>query len=417
MNAASPPAVGPRILGLLALAYILNFVDRNVIGVLAVPIRAEFGLSDTALSVLGVAFGIFYAVIAVPIARLADRGRRVDVVSGAIAVWSIFTAVCGLAQGYAQLVAARIGVAFGEAGAIAPSHALISDYFPHERRSRALALFSLGIPIGSALGIFFGGWLASALSWRSAFIILGIVGLPLALVVRLYIPEPQRGALDEQPSSTPVPLRAVTAALSKIPSFWLMSVGAALGSIPGYGLIFWLPSLFNRSFGLPVDQVGFFYGSVMLVGGVAGTWLGGWLGDRLGPARPAAYAIIPAVSLLSSVPLYAAGIFASSLPIAWVLLSAAQMMSLLWLGPVFAAVQQLVLPSMRATASATFLLVNNLIGIAGGIYVLGWLSEAMKTAYGTDSLRYSVLFSLAFYLLSGAVYLLASIRLPQDMRR
>src|SRR3954453_5117400 len=168
---------GGTVLAILLLAYVFNFVDRNVIGVLAVPIRKEFGLSDTALSQLGIVFGLFYAVIAIPIARLADTRSRVNIIAGAVAVWSLFTAACGLVGSYGQLVAARMGVAIGEAGGIAPSYALISDYFPKEKRGRALAFFSLGIPIGSALGVFFGGWLASHLSLGAAFLIVGLPGL------------------------------------------------------------------------------------------------------------------------------------------------------------------------------------------------------------------------------------------------
>ena len=177
MIATEDRRVQRRVLLLLLFAYIFNFIDRNIIGVLAVPIRAEFGLDDKALGTLGVAFGIFYAVIALPIAWLADRKSRVNIIAAAVAVWSLFTAACGMAQSYAQLVVARMGVAVGEAGGIAPSYALISDFYPRERRARALAFFSLGIPIGSALGVFFGGWLASALDWRTAFIIVGLLGI------------------------------------------------------------------------------------------------------------------------------------------------------------------------------------------------------------------------------------------------
>jgi len=246
-------ALRTRVLLLLLFAYVFNFIDRNIVGVLAVPIREEFRLSDTALSQLGIAFGIFYAVIAIPIAWAADRKSRVNIIAGAVALWSLFTAACGMVQNYTQLVVARMGVAVGEAGGIAPSYSLISDYFPREKRSRALAFYSLGIPIGSALGVFFGGWLAAHLSWRSAFIIVGLLGLPAALLNKLLIPEPQRGRFD---AATPVaapPGGDVARALFANPSFWLLSFGAASGSILGYGLIFWLPSFFNRSFGLALE--------------------------------------------------------------------------------------------------------------------------------------------------------------------
>jgi len=409
-------ALRTRVLFLLLFAYIFNFIDRNIAGVLAVPIRDEFNLSDTALSQLGVAFGIFYAVIAIPIAWAADRKSRVNIISAAVALWSLFTAACGMAQSYTQLVVARMGVAVGEAGGIAPSYSLISDYFPREKRSRALAFFSLGIPIGSALGVFFGSWLASHLSWRSAFLIVGLAGLPAALLIRLLVPEPERGRFDVPQRQLSERTEGVARALLGNPSFWLLSFGAASGSILGYGLIFWLPSFFNRSFGLAIEDVGWFYGSIVLVGGTLGTWLGGWLGDRLGPSRPGGYALIPAVCFVITAPTFAAGLFAPNLWAAWLLFTIGQMLALAWLGPVITAVQHIVVPSMRATASASFLFINNLIGIAFGIYFLGWLSDAMKAAHGADSLRFSILYGLAFYLLAALFYLLAAMRLRQDLK-
>jgi len=415
MTATEDRGLQRRVLLLLLFAYIFNFIDRNIIGVLAVPIRAEFGLDDKALGTLGVAFGIFYALIAIPIAWLADRKSRVKIIAAAVAVWSLFTAACGMVQSYTALVVARMGVAVGEAGGIAPSYALISDFYPRQRRARALAFFSLGIPIGSALGVFFGGWLAAALDWRTAFILVGLCGLPAALLIKFFVPEPPRGQFDESPQTVEAPpLGEVAATLARTPSFWLLSFGAASGSILGYGLIFWLPSFFNRSFDLPLDQVGWFYGSIVLVGGVLGTWLGGIVGDRAGPSRPGAYALIPAVCFLITAPTFALGLFAPNLTIAWILFTVGQMLALAWLGPVISAVQHIVLPSMRATASASFLFINNLIGIAFGIYFLGWLSDRMKAAHGDDSLQYSILYGLGFYLLAALFYLLAARRLRRD---
>ena len=408
---------GERVLLILLLAYIFNFIDRQIIGILAVPIKAEFDLDDAALGQLGVAFGIFYATIAIPIAWLADRKSRVNIIATAVAVWSLFTAACGMVQTYTQLIFARMGVAVGEAGGIAPSYALISDYFPASRRSRALAFFSLGIPIGSALGVFFGGWLASVLDWRTAFIIVGLAGLPAALLIKLFVPEPVRGGHDAiQASPEAPPFLTVAAALARTPSFWLLSFGAASGSILGYGLIFWLPSFFNRSFDLPLEQVGWFYGSIVLVGGVAGTWLGGWIGDRTGPDRPASYALIPAICFCITAPCFALGLFAPNLWVAWTLFTVGQATALAWLGPVITAVQHIVTPNMRATASASMLFINNLIGIGFGIYFLGWMSKQLTLAHGEESLRYSILYGLGFYLLSALIYFVASRRLPKDWK-
>ncbi|MGQ0558332.1 MAG: spinster family MFS transporter [Sphingosinicella sp.] len=406
---------GGRVLLILLLAYIFNFIDRQIIGVLAVPIKAELDLSDRQLGLMGgVAFALFYSGLAIPIAWLADRKSRVNIIAFSVALWSLFTAACGLAQNFWQLFLARMGVGIGEAGGVAPSYALISDFFPRSNRARALAFFSLGIPIGSALGVFFGGWIASALDWRTAFLIVGLAGLPAALLVKLGINEPRRGAQDASDSAPAPPFLEVAARLARTPSFWLLSFGAASGSIMGYGLIFWLPSFFSRSFGLALGEVGMFYGSIVLVGGVAGTWLGGWIADRTGQARPGAYALVPAICFLIAAPSFLAGLFAPSLALAWLFFTIGQMLALAWLGPVIAAVQHIVPVNMRATASASFLFINNLIGIGFGIWFLGQMSDAMAAAYGEESLRYSILYGLAFYLLSALIYVAASRRLERD---
>jgi MFS family permease len=414
-------SAGGRVLAILLLAYIFNFIDRQIIGVLAVPIKAELALSDRQLGLMGgIAFALFYSGLAIPIAWLADRKSRVNIIAASVAVWSLFTAACGFAQNFWQLFLARMGVGIGEAGGVAPSYGLISDFYPREKRARALAFFSLGIPIGSALGVFFGGWIASHLDWRSAFLIVGLAGLPAALLVRLFIPEPVRGGFDSadgSPSDPAPPFLEVAAALARTPSFWLLSFGAASGSILGYGLIFWLPSFFARSFHLTLAEVGWFYGSIVLIGGVAGTWLGGWIGDRVGPASPGGYARVPAICFLIAAPCFALGLFAPSLWLGWLLFAIGQMLALAWLGPVIAAVQHIVPPNMRATASASFLFINNLIGIGFGIFFLGFMSDAMTAAHGEDSLKYSILYGLVFYLLSSAIYFVAAKRLKWDWIR
>ena len=419
MNAGT--AGGGRVLAILLVAYIFNFIDRQIIGVLAVPIKAELGLSDRQLGLMGgIAFALFYSGLAIPIAWLADRKSRVNIIAVSVALWSAFTALCGLAQNFWHLFLARMGVGIGEAGGVAPSYALISDFYPKERRARALAFFSLGIPIGSALGVFFGGWIASHLDWRSAFVIVGLAGLPAALMVRLFVPEPVRGGFDsvDGAASEPAPpFLEVVAKLGRTPSFWLLSFGAASGSILGYGLIFWLPSFFSRSFGLELAEVGWFYGSIVLVGGVAGTWLGGWFGDRVGADNPGAYALVPAVCFLIAAPAFAFGLFAPSLTVSWLLFVVGQMLALAWLGPVIAAVQHIVPPNMRATASASFLFINNLIGIGFGIFFLGFMSDRMTAAHGEDALQYSILYGLGFYLLSALLYFLAAARLKSDWHR
>lgn len=420
---STAPSATPRatssatILGLLLLAYVFNFLDRQILSILKIPIKAELGLTDTQLGLMGgIAFAALYSTLAIPFARYADGGRKVKVISLSVAVWSGFTALCGAAIGFWSLFLARMGVGVGESGGVAPSYALIADSFPPERRARALAIFSLGIPIGSALGLFFGGWLATALDWRTAFVIIGLAGVPVGLLIWRFVPEPPVAAAKAAGPS----FGDVFALLAKKPAFWLLSFGAAAGSICGYGLGFWLPSLFVDDFGLRLDQVGARFGMIVLVGGMLGIWLGGVLGDRLGGAKEGAYAAIPALAFLLTAPLYALAIGAGGRGgNAWALalFVLPYMLSLMWLGPVVNAVQHLVPPPMRATASACFLLINNLIGIGFGTYVFGWMSDLMKPTLGDQSMRWSILYGLGFYWLAALLMLLAALRLKRDWHR
>ncbi|MCY7271911.1 MAG: MFS transporter [Sphingomonas bacterium] len=418
LSPASAPttALQARILALLLLAYVFNFLDRQILSILKIPIKAELGLTDTQLGLMGgIAFASVYSTLAIPFARYADRGRRVKVIASAVVVWSGFTALCGLTASFWQLFIARMGVGVGEAGGVAPSYALIADYFPPAQRARALAIFSLGIPIGSALGLFFGGWIATALDWRWAFALIGLAGIPVGLALWRFVPEPARGALDDAGDHSHDPrFLEVMAFLLRKPSFWLLSFGAAAASICGYGLGFWLPSYFNASLGLPLDQLGVYFGTIVLVGGMLGIYFGGWLGDRLGGARPGAYAFIPAIAFLLTGPLYVVAMFNDSLALGLLLFTLPYMLSLAWLGPVVNAVQNLVPPAMRATASASMLLINNLIGIGFGTFIFGFLSDQLRPTYGEEALRYSILYGLGFYLLAGLLMLGAATTLKRD---
>lgn len=423
MSEAGPVAtanVRGRVLGFLLLAYIFNFLDRQILSILAIPIQKELQLSNEQLGLMGgIAFAALYSTLAIPMARYADKGRRVRTISIAMAVWSAFTALCGMAGSFWQLFLSRMGVGIGEAGGVAPSYALISDYFPPERRARALAIFSLGIPIGSALGLFFGGWIATALDWRWAFAIIGLAGLPVAFAIRKFIPEPEVGGMDAPSATTDegASLGQVLAILVRKPSFWLLSFGAASASVCGYGLGFWLPKFITQSLGLPLDQLGAYFGVIVLVGGSLGIWLGGSLGDRLGGARPGAYALVPGLAFLMTAPLYAIAFMNKSLGLGFILFALPYMLSLAWLGPVVNAVQHLVPPSMRGTASACMLLINNLIGIGFGIWFFGKLTDALIPTYGDGALHMALNIGLTFYLVAGLLMLIASRTLSKDWHR
>lgn len=414
-----PGGIRARVLALLLLAYVFNFLDRQILAILKIPIKAELGLSDTQLGLMGgIAFASVYSTLAIPFARYADRGRRVKIIVAAITVWSGFTALCGWAGSFWQLFLARMGVGIGEAGGVAPSYALIADYFPPERRARALAIFSLGIPIGSAIGLYFGGWIATALDWRWAFTLIGLAGVPVALVLWRLVPEPPRGALDaiEAAADEPRFFEAMAYLLVK-PSFWLLSFGAASASVCGYGLGYWLPSYFTISLGLKLDALGLYFGTIVLVGGVLGIMLGGWIGDKVGGARPGAYALVPAIAFLAAGPLYWLAMANDSLALGLILFTVPCMLSLAWLGPVVNAVQQLVPPAMRATASASMLLINNLIGIGFGTFIFGYMSDRLTPLYGPEALRYSILFGLGFYLLAALLMFGAAVTLRRDWYR
>lgn len=405
------------ILSILVLVYVFNLVDRLIISILAPPIQTEFQLSDTQLGLLGgIAFALLYATLGVPIAWLADRYSRVKIISTAVAVWSAFTALCGLAQNFWQLFLARMGVGVGEAGGIAPSYSLITDYFRPDQRARALAIFTIGSPIGSCLGIVFGGWIAVHMDWRAAFVIIGLAGLPLAALVRIGITEPPRGGLDQPgPSQVPSPpFRQIVRTLTRTPSFWLISLGGAFSNIPIYGLLFWLPSYFQRTYEMDLAQVSVFYGTIILVGGIVGMWIGGWLGDRLGGRNRSAYCIIPAVTFLLAAPFYGLALFAPSIYVAWFLFVVPQSLAFFYAGPMLTAVQHIVAPSMRATASASFLFVANIIGTGFGTVFVGWVSDTTTSRLGDDGLRFGILCALAFYIVAAVLFAFAAKRLPKD---
>jgi len=399
------------VLAMLLLVYTFNFVDRQILGILAGPIKAELGLSDTQLGVLGgIAFAALYSTLAVPLALLADRTSRTWVITGSLAVWSGFTALCGMATSFWQLFAARLGVGVGEAGGVAPSYALIADYFPPRERARALAVYSLGIPLGAALGVMFGGYIAARVDWRTAFIAVGLAGVVIAPLFRLIVREPDRAPKSSQTT----PLKAVFSMLAKKRSFWLLALGAASSSMLGYGFAFWFPQLLQRSFGLDLVQTSQFYGGMLLLGGVAGVLGGGMIGDRLGARDRGRFASIPALAFLLAVPLFAAGILSGSVALAFALFIVPQALAYVWLGPVITAVQHLVPAEMRATASASFLLINNLVGIGGGTFALGALSDALSSSYGDDALRVAMLIGLVCYLVAALLMALAAKHLRAD---
>ena len=395
------------VLALLLVAYIFNYLDRQILAILASGIRADLHLDDAQFGLLaGPPFAILYSVLGIPFAFLADRTSRSRVIAAAVAFWSAFTGLCGTASSFLQFFVFRMGVGIGEAGGVAPSYALIADYFEPRRRARALAIFSLGVPIGLSLGMLLGAYIAHAVSWRAAFFTMGIAGLilaPVMLIVVRDVPRPNVAA--------PAPISQVFPMLARKPVFWLMAFAASSSSLCGYGLATWTPSVLERSFQLGLIERGQFMASVVFIGGCAGVFAGGWLADRLGHRDRGWYARLPAIAWLITAPTFAAGLLTHNAVLAWFLLLIPNALNILWLGPVIAAVQHLVPQRMRATASASFLLINNLIGLGVGPFLIGRLSDALKHSYGTEALRYAAVAVTAFYLLAALLMFLAAPRL------
>lgn len=324
-------------------------------------------------------------------------------------MWSAFTALCGTATGYLHLFLYRLGVGVGEAGGVAPSYALIADYFPPEKRARALAIYSLGIPLGLAGGSLIGAYLASWVGWRSAFLVMGIAGLVLAPIMLVFVRDlPKSSAAAQAPISEVFPL------LARKPSFWLLAFASSSSSLIGYALALWTPAVMMRSFDLSLVHTGQFLSSLLLIGGTAGVFAGGWLADRLGNRNRAWYARLPAIAWVISAAAWTAGLLAPSLWIAWPLLLVGNAVNILWLGPVITAVQHLAPARMRSTASGSFLLINNLIGLGIGPLLIGRLSDAFKAAYGVDALRNAAVAGTSFYLLAAILMFLAARKLRQD---
>ncbi len=391
------------VLFILLIAYIFNFLDRQILGILASSIKADLNLTDTEFGAIGgLAFALLYSLLGIPLAFLADKTSRSGVVAGALAVWSAFTALCGTATSFGQLFLYRLGVGVGEAGGVAPSYALVADYFPPERRARALAVFSLGVPIGLGGGSFIGAHLAQWFGWRAAFVIMGVAGIILAPVLRWVVRD-----LPRAKSAATAPLGSVFPMLARKPAFWLLAFGASASSLCGYGLALWTPSVLMRSFDLSLVQTGNFLASLVIIGGCTGVFAGGWLADRLGTGDRGWYAKLPAIAWLITAPTFVAGFFAPNLWFAWVLLLIPNALNILWLGPITTAVQHLVPQPMRSTASASFLLINNLIGLGAGPLLIGGLSDALKSTYGVDSLRNAAVVCCSFYLLAALLALLA----------
>ena len=388
-------AAGPYawyVLALLSLTYVLNFIDRQILAMLIEPIKAEFGVSDTAMGFLsGFAFVFFYTIAGIPIARWADRGSRKVIITSALVIWSAMTAACGLARSFTQLAIARVLVGIGEAGGSPPAHSLIADYFPPRQRATALAIYAWGVYIGAALAFLAGGYLIQRYDWRTAFVIVGLPGVALALLFGLTVREPPRGWSEGRQAAPMPPLGETLRHLLALRSFVLIVLGSSVQSLSGYGVLTWGPTFLARVHGMPWGDIGLALGCIIGVAGCLGTFIGGRLADRLGSGDVRWYMRLPAIQSLLCVP-FVAGFVLLPTPEAS-LLSFIPFYALgaMYLGPMFAVIQGLAPLRMRTLASAMLLFVVNMVGLGLGPLAIGLLNDHVFFAHGAEAIRYSML--------------------------
>ena len=384
---------------LLTVTYFFSYMDRQILAILLEDIKADLLLNDTQLGLLsGLAFALFYATLGIPVAAMADRMNRVNIISIALAIWSGMTAVCGLAQNFTQLLLARIGVGIGEAGSSPPSHSIIADMYPADKRALALSIYSLGVTLGAAAGQMFGGNLTYFFDWRVAFLAIGLPGVVLAVIVKLFATEPMRKAEPGAVESDRMP--SIAAGFRSIfanrAAVWLVA-GVTLTSMIGYALTGWTPAYLIRSYGLNTLQVGNIVAPLLAIAGVASGLGSGWLANRLSQrygimAQPLMVAGLKAIALPFLIWFYVA----ESAPLAIGVYFIAVLFQSCYLGPTFAMIQTLAPLRMRAVWAAITLLVINLIGLGLGPTLVGILSDYFVADYGDESLRQALLVIACF---------------------
>ncbi len=411
------PSARRYVLGVLVVVYTFNFIDRQILSILLQDIKEELGLSDSALGLLsGFAFAMFYATLGIPIARLADRGNRRNIIAICLALWSGMTALSGLVSNFWQLLAARVGVGIGEAGCTPPANALLSDYYPPEQRATAFGIYAMGIPFGILFGFLAGGWINEYFGWRWAFFVVGVPGLILAVLVRLTVREPARGELEQRAADTSQPgLGETLRHLLRKRAFVHLALGGGLTAFVGYSWIIWMPAFLIRSHGMSSGAVGTALGLIIGLAGAVGIALGGYLADRFS-RRDRRWALwLVCVAILINVP-FAFGVFLSeeSDHALWFMV-VPFLLGNFWQGTSFAQTQGLAGLRMRAVAAAVLLFIVNIIGLGAGPQFVGIASDLLRASQGEDSLRYALLLCSLFNLWAAVHFFIAGRILPAEL--
>jgi predicted MFS family arabinose efflux permease len=405
-------------LGLLTVVYSFNFIDRQLLAILQESIKIDLGLSDSQLGLLsGFAFAIFYVTLGIPIARWADHSNRRNIVALALLIWSSMTAISGIVQNYTQLLLARIGVGVGEAGGSPPSHSIISDIFPAERRASALGVYSAGVNIGVLFGFLFGGWLNEYFGWRTAFMVVGIPGILLAVVVRYSMAEPIRGVAEQRSvSDEGNSVADVFRLLWSRKTFRHLGIATGLIGFFNYATATWTASFFIRSHNMSTGELGTWLALILGVGGAIGAVLGGYIADKLAPRDKRWYAWLPALTGFISLP-FAASVYLVDNP--YVALGFAAVPGVLhnvYLGNTLAVTHGMVGLRMRAMSSAVLFLILNIIGLGVGPWMVGILSDHLTISLGSEALRHAMLYLIPISLAWSSVHFyLAAPTLRKDL--
>lgn len=393
----------------------VGFVDRIVVNVLVEPVKAQFQLSDTQVSLMGAAFGVINIGAGLAMARLAERVRRMTLISVGTLIWSATTALCGLAGSWGQLLGARMGVGLGEAIGLPSVQSVVADYFPASRRGLAISVLLLAPPLGALIGFVGGGYIAQAFSWRTTFLIAAIPGLVLGIAAWRIVAEPPRGAFDAEQGSEVPPIRAVLARLLALPSARNLVLGSSLAAMIGFGLNYFFTSLMMRGFGLQIAEAGLYTGLIASLPAAFSVVGSGWLADRLGQRTPAAYALVPAACLILGGPIYAFAITRPDLGLLLALIAVATFLNFGYLGITYAAIQNLMHPRMRATAFAVLAVFYGIASALGPI-LLGLLSDGLSARLGSaQGLVSAMAVAGGAYSLAGLIYLAASRTYGRDL--
>jgi MFS family permease len=398
-------------LGLLTTAYVLNFLDRQILAILQEPIKRELQLSDSQLGLLtGFSFALFYVLLGLPIARWADRGVRRSIIGLAVGVWSAMTTLCGLAQSYTQLLLARVGVGVGEAGGSPPAYSMISDMFPQQDRATAYGVYGMGVNLGILAGLLTGGWLNQYFGWRVAFLAAGIPGVVLAVILRTTLREPLRRSA-QLPAAAERPLIAdVIRVLWAARTFRHMVWGTSLLSFAAYGMFNWLPPFLVRSHGLTSGAIGTWLALILGVGGATATLAGGYLSDRLGRRDPRWYSWVTVIAYAIAVPSMICAFLIADSTLALLCLVIPGAVAQICVPPLMAVTHNLVHNRMRALSSAIVLFILNALGLGLGPLSVGTLSDALRASAGNDSLRQALLVLVPLATVWGAGHFLFAAR-------